>query len=314
MSMINYKHLHYFWVVAKEGGIARASERLHLTPQTISGQLSLLEDNLGEALFNRVGRNLEMTETGRLVLSYADEIFSLGGELEEMVSNLPSGRPMVFKVGVSDVVPKSIAYRLLAPSLQLPEPVRIVCREGAINSLLAELAVHKVDLVIADGPIPSNVNVRGFNHPLGDCGVSFFAEPKLARTLGKDFPQNLNGAPLLLPGETTVVRNRLVQWFTGLHLHPRIVGEFDDSALMKAFGQGGAGVFIAPTPIAKEVEKQYGVVSIGQTDEVREQFYAISVERKISHPAVSAITESAREWLLTELPAKRKQRTGRKKS
>ena len=312
--MINYKHLHYFWVVAKEGGIARASERLHLTPQTISGQLSLLEDNLGEALFNRVGRNLEMTETGRLVLSYADEIFSLGGELEEMVSNLPSGRRMVFKVGVSDVVPKSIAYRLLAPSLQLPEPVRIVCREGAINSLLGELALHKVDLVIADGPIPSNVNVRGFNHPLGDCGVSFFAEPKLARTLGKDFPQNLNGAPLLLPGEVTVVRNRLVQWFNGLHLHPRIVGEFDDSALMKAFGQGGAGVFIAPTPIAKEVEKQYGVVSIGQTDEVREQFYAISVERKISHPAVSAITEAAREWLFTELPEKRKQRTGRKKS
>jgi len=314
MSMINYKHLHYFWVVAKEGGVARASERLHLTPQTISGQLSLLEDNLGEALFNRVGRNLEMTETGRLVLSYADEIFSLGGELEEMVSNLPSGRPMVFKVGVSDVVPKSIAYRLLAPSLQLPEPVRIVCREGAINSLLAELAVHKVDLVIADGPIPSNVNVRGFNHPLGDCGISFFAEPKLARSLGKDFPQNLSGAPLLLPGETTVVRNRLVQWFNGHHLHPRIVGEFDDSALMKAFGQGGAGVFIAPTPIAKEVEKQYGVVSIGQTDEVREQFYAISVERKISHPAVSAITEAAREWLLTDLPAKRKQSTGRKKS
>jgi len=248
------------------------------------------------------------------VLSYADEIFSLGGELEEMVSNLPSGRRMVFKVGVSDVVPKSIAYRLLAPSLQLPEPVRIVCREGAINSLLGELALHKVDLVIADGPIPSNVNVRGFNHPLGDCGISFFAEPKLARTLGKDFPQNLNGAPLLLPGEITVVRNRLVQWFNGLHLHPRIVGDFDDSALMKAFGQGGAGVFIAPTPIAKEVEKQYGVVSIGQTDEVREQFYAISVERKISHPAVSAITEAAREWLFTDLPAKRKQRTGRKKS
>lgn len=308
--MINYKHLHYFWVVAKEGGIARASERLHLTPQTISGQLSLLEENLGEALFNRVGRTLEMTETGRLVLSYADEIFSLGGELEEMVSNLPVGRPLVFKVGVSDVVPKSIAYRLLAPSLQLPEPVRIVCREGAINSLLAELAVHKVDLVIADGPIPSNVNVRGFNHPLGDCGISFFAEPKLARTLGKDFPQNLNGAPLLLPGETTVVRNRLVQWLKGLHLHPRIVGEFDDSALMKAFGQGGAGVFIAPTPIAKEVEKQYGVAVIGQTDEVREQFYAISVERKISHPAVAAITQTAREWLV---PDAQRQRGKKKK-
>ena len=178
--------------------------------------------------------------------------------------------------------------------------IRIICRENSIDALLAELAVHHLDLVIADGPIPSNVNVRGFNHLLGDCGISFFASPKLARTLDKDFQQNLSGAPLLLPGEMTVVRNRLLQWFDGLHLHPRIVGEFDDSALMKAFGQGGAGVFIAPTPIAKEVEKQYGVVSIGQTDEVREQFYAISVERKISHPAVAAITETAREWLFRD--------------
>lgn len=295
--MINYKHLHYFWVVAKEGGVARASERLHLTPQTISGQLSLLEDNLGEALFNRVGRNLELTETGRLTLSYADEIFSLGGELEEMLHNLPEGRPMIFKVGVADVVPKSIAYRLLAPSLQLPEQVRIICKEGDIDSLLTELAVHRVDLVIADGPIPSNVNVRGFNHPLGECGISFFAVPELAKKLNKKFPQSLNGAPMLLPGEMTVVQSQLLKWFDGLHIHPRIVGEFDDSALMKAFGQAGAGVFIAPTPIAAEVEKQYRVKIIGQTDQVIEQFYAISVERKITHPAVAAITETAREWL-----------------
>jgi LysR family transcriptional activator of nhaA len=295
--MINYKHLHYFWVVAKEGGIARASERLHLTPQTISGQLSLLEDSLGEALFNRVGRNLELTETGRLALSYADEIFSLGGELEEMLHNLPEDRPLVFKVGVTDVVPKSIAYRLLAPSLKLPEAVRIICKEGNIESLLTELAVHKVDLVIADGPIPPNINVRGFNHPLGECGISFFAVPALAKKLGKDFPNNLNAAPMLLPGEMTVVQSRLLNWFDGLHIHPRIVGEFDDSALMKAFGQAGAGVFIAPSAIASEVEKQYGVVSIGQTDQVIEQFYAISVERKITHPAVAAITETARKWL-----------------
>ncbi|MDH5612813.1 MAG: transcriptional activator NhaR [Gammaproteobacteria bacterium] len=295
--MINYKHLHYFWVVAKEGGIARASERLHLTPQTISGQLSLLEDSLGEVLFNRVGRNLELTETGRLALSYADEIFSLGGELEEMLHNLPEDRPLVFKVGVTDVVPKSIAYRLLAPSLKLPEAVRIVCKEGDIESLLTELAVHKVDLVIADGPIPANINVRGFNHPLGECGISFFAVPALAKKLGKDFPKNLNAAPMLLPGEMTVVQSRLLKWFDGQRIHPRIVGEFDDSALMKAFGQAGAGVFIAPTAIAKEVEKQYGVICIGQTDQVIEQFYAISVERKITHPAVAVITETAREWL-----------------
>jgi len=295
--MINYKHLHYFWVVAKEGGIARASERLHLTPQTISGQLSLLEENLGEALFNRVGRNLELTEIGRLAMSYADEIFVLGGELEEVVRNLPSGRPMVFKVGVADVVPKSIAYRLLAPALELPESVRIVCRENSIESLLAELALHRLDLVIADSPIPHAVNVRGFNHQLGECGISFFAAPKLANTLSGDFPQNLNGAPILLPGETTVTHSRLLNWFDNQHIHPRIVGEFDDSALMKAFGHAGTGIFIAPTPIANEVEKQYGVSVIGKTEEVREQFYAISVERRISHPAVAAITETAREWL-----------------
>ncbi|MFV2055476.1 MAG: transcriptional activator NhaR [Thiohalomonadales bacterium] len=299
--MINYKHLHYFWVVAKEGGIARAGERLHLTPQTISGQIGLLEENLGEALFNRVGRNLELTETGRLVLSYADEIYSLGGELEEMVRNLPVGRTMVFKVGVVEVVPKSIAYRLLAPALQLPEPVRIVCREGAIDTLLAELAVHHVDLVIADGPIPPGVNVRGFNHPLGDCGISFFAIPSEARRLKKNFPHSLNGESMLLPGAMTVAQGRLLKWFDSLHIHPRIVGEFDDSALMKTFGQNGYGIFIAPTPIAKEVEKQYGVVVIGQTDEVREQFYVISVERKISHPAVAAITETAREWLFRDV-------------
>ncbi len=310
--MINYKHLHYFWVVAKAGGVARASERLNLTPQTISGQISLLEENLGEALFTRVGRNLELTETGRLVLSYADEIFSLGSELEEMIGNLPDGRPLMFRVGVADVVPKSIAYRLLAPALKLSEPVRIVCREGVLESLLTELAVHRVDLVIADGPIPPTVNVRGFNHRLGDCGVSFLAAPSLAEQLEEGFPACLEGAPLLLPGETTVVRNRLLKWLDSQHIHPRIVGEFDDSALMKAFGQSGTGVFIAPTPIAREVEKQYGVVVVGQTDEVREQFYAISVERKISHPAVAAITQTAREWLFGDMPPPQ-EKTGRKR-
>jgi len=312
--MINYKHLHYFWVVAKEGGIARASERLYLTPQTISGQLSLLEENFGEALFIRVGRNLELTETGRLALSYADEIFALGGELEEVVRNLPDGRPLVFKVGVADAVPKSIAYRLLAPALQLPEPVRIVCRENNIDSLLAELALHRIDLVIADSPIPQGVNVRGFNHQLGECGISFFASTDLARKLNKDFPQNLNGAPFLLPGDMTIAQSRLLKWLDKLHIHPRIVGEFDDSALMKAFGQAGTGVFIAPTPIATEVEKQYGVVIIGQTEEVREQFYAISVERKISHPAVAAITETAREWLFRDALQMPEQKISRKKT
>jgi len=295
--MINYKHLHYFWVVAKQGGIARASERLHLTPQTISGQISLLEDSLGENLFKKVGRNLELTEIGRMVLSYADEIFSLGIELEDAMHNLPSERPMVFRVGVAEVVPKTIAYRLLAPAMALPDPVRIVCKENSIDNLLGELALHRIDMVISDGPIPAGLNVRGYNHVLGECGVSFLAVPKLARSLRKHFPQSLNGSPLLLPTEINMVQARLLKWLDALHIHPRIVGEFDDSALMKVFGQAGAGIFIAPSAIAEEVSEHYGVQIIGNTEEVREQFYAISIERKISHPAVVAITETARAWL-----------------
>lgn len=295
--MLNYKHLHYFWIVAKKGSIARASEQLHLTPQTISGQLTMLEEQLGSPLFSRVGRNLVLTETGHTVLRYAEEIFSLGGELEEMVRTLPQTRQMVFTIGVADVVPKSIAHRLLAPALQMDEVARVVCREGSVEDLLAALALHKLDLVIADGPIPQKVNVRGYNHFLGESGISFFAEKNLARKLKGSFPQCLNRAPLLMPGETAVVRDRLLNWFDKLALEPQVVGEFDDSALMKAFGRAGAGIFIAPTPIAKEVEKQYGVVAIANTNEVRDQFYAISAERKISHPAVAAITEKAREWL-----------------
>lgn len=295
--MINYKHLHYFWAVAKQGGVSRASEHLHLTPQTISGQISLLEDNLGEALFSKVGRNLELTEAGRLVLSYADEIFSLGGELEDTVRNLPSGRPLVFKVGIVDVVPKTIAYRLLAPALQLENNVRIICKENNLESLLAELALHRIDMVLADCPIPTSLNIRGFSHSLGECGISFLAKPAIADSLQQPFPQSLNGAPLLLPSEINQMQGRLLYWLDSLHIHPRIIGEFDDSALMKAFGQAGAGIFISPTAIAAENMKQYGVELIGSTDDVREHFYAISVERKISHPAVAAITETARGWL-----------------
>ena len=311
--MINYKHLHYFWVIAKAGGIARASERLHLTSQTISGQLSVLEQTLGEPLFNRVGRKLELTDTGKVTLEYAEEIFSLGGELEEMLRNKPKNRPMVFKVGVTDVAPKSIAYRLIAPSLQSTDPVRIVCREGSLETLMAELAIHKVDLVIADGPTPASVKVRGYNHLLGECGISFFATPALAATMNSSFPQNLNNAPLLLPGEMTAVQSKIIEWFETLNIHPHIVGEFDDSALMKAFGQAGTGIFIAPTAIATEVEKQYNVISIGQTKEVLEQFYAISVDRKMSHPSIAAITETASEWLSLE-GAPTKETAKRKKS
>jgi LysR family transcriptional activator of nhaA len=295
--VINYKHLHYFWVVAKQGGVGRAAKRLHLTPQTISGQISLLEDSIGEALFTKAGRNLELTDTGRLTLNYADEIFSLGDELEDALRNLPQGRRMTFKVGIADVVPKTIAYRLLAPALSMSDPVRIVCRESNLNNLLAELALHRVDLVIADGPIPSGINVRGFSHGLGECGISFLAVPHLAGPLRKEFPRSLSGAPLLIPSETNLVQAKLLDWLDRHRIYPSIVGEFDDSALMKVFGQAGTGVFMVPSPIASEVEKHYGVRIVGSTEEVREQYFAITVERRITHPAVSAITETAREWL-----------------
>lgn len=295
--MINYKHLHYFWVTAKSGGVTRASEALHITPQTISGQISLLEDKLGEALFQKSGRNLELTEVGRVVLSYADEIFSLGGELEEVIHNLPTARRITFKVGIADVVPKTISYRLLAPALELQEPVRIVCRESSLDVLLADLALHRVDMVIADGPIPAGVKIRGFNHALGKSGVSFLATPELAASLTGKFPHNLNAAPLLLPTDSNLIQSRLLQWLEAQHIHPSISGEFDDSALMKVFGQAGKGVFIAPTAIANEICQQYGVEVVGTTESVNEEFFAISLERKISHPAVAAITETARTWL-----------------
>ena len=295
--MVNYKHLHYFWVVAREGGVARASERLHLTPQTISGQLSLLEEQLGVALFERVGRNLELTETGRLALSYADEIFSLGGELEEVIHQLPEGRPQQFRVGVVDVLPKSIAHRILQPALQMPELVRMSCREASLDVLLAELAVHKLDLVLADCPIPSTVSTRGFSHKLGECAISFFCTKKIAKTLSGDFPSCLNGAPILLPGNGTQLRAGVDQYLDKLRIHPRMVAEFDDSALMKAFGKEGAGIFIAPAVLEAEVELQYQVTTIGRVEEVKEHFYAITAERRVKHPVVSAVMASTRESL-----------------
>jgi len=250
-------------------------------------------------LFSRVGRNLELTETGRLVLSYADEIFSLGGELEEMIHQLPEGRPQLFRVGVVDVVPKSIAHRILEPALQMAEPVRMICREAGLDTLLAELAVHRLDLVLADRPIPPTVSTRGFSHKLGECAVSFFATEKLAMKLKDDFPRCLDGAPLLLPSSGNQLRSGIEQWLDKHRLHPRMVAEFDDSALMKAFGQEGAGVFIAPATIEAEVEWQYQVTAIGRVDELKEHFYAISVERRVTHPVVSAVMTAARETLFT---------------
>ncbi len=298
--MINYKHLYYFFMVAREGGVARAGERLHITPQTISGQISLLEAYFEVDLFTRVGRNLELTETGRLVLSYADEIFSLGGELEELLHQLPAYLPLLFRVGVVDGVPKSIAHRILGPALQMQETVRMVCREASINTLLAELAVHRLDLVLADRTIPATVSTRAYSHKLGECGVSFFATEHLKNELTGEFPQCLEGAPVLLPTSGSQLRSNINRWLDKNRVHPRIVAEFDDSALMKSFGQKGVGIFIAPSVIEAEVEKQYEVTAIGQSAEVKEYFYAISVERRVTNPVVSAVVETARKTLFAD--------------
>ncbi len=297
--MFNYRQLHYFQAVAKSGGIARAAEQLHLTPQTLSGQIGQLEDRLGVELFRRAGRRLELTEAGRLALSYADEIFQVGGELEEALRNWHAERPFLFRVGIADVVPKSIAYRLLAPALALPEQVRMVCREDKLERLLAELAVHRLDMVLADSPMPPGMDVKGYSHRLGDCGMSFLAAPALAATLEGEFPRLLDRAPLLIPGEDSAVRAPLLRWLRAANIHPRLVGEFDDGALMKAFGQAGAGVFAMPNAIAAEVARQYGVVAVGATEAVRERFFLITVERRISHPAARVVSEAARSGLFT---------------
>lgn len=310
---MNFKHLHYFWRVAKAGGIARASEQMHLTPQTISGQIGLLEEDLGAPLFAKRGRNIELTEAGQLAFGYAQDIFALGSELEESFRNYPEGlRPVEFRVGVADAVPKTITYRLLEPATRLPTAVRIVCREWKLDSLLAELAAHRLDLVVAGSPIPPSVSVRAYNHRLGESGVSFFATPQLIKSLKGKFPACLTGAPMLVPGIDAAVRSRLEQWCDANRLRPRVVGEFDDSALMKAFGQRGAGVFIGPTVLESEIERQYAVKTLGRTQEVIEEFFAISVERRVTHPCVVAITEAARDRLFAAGDALVPEHLGRK--
>lgn len=291
-ASLNYKHLRYFWVVAKSGSIARATDQLHLTPQAISGQLGELEENLGVALFRRAGRGIELTETGRRVLTYADKIFTLGDELIEMLREQPAKQSLAFRIGLADSVQKSLAYRVVEPALRV-EGVRLVCREGRLASLLAELAVHRLDMVIADRPMPANLNVRGYSHLLGESGLTVFGTRDLARRLKGGFPALLSEAPFLLPGEDSAVRPKLVQWFEAHDLRPKIVGEFDDSALLKAFGQAGAGLFVAPTAIGDYVAAQYGAQALGEIESVREQLYAITTERKLTHPAIVAISRAA---------------------
>ena len=275
------------------GGVAKAAERLDLTSQTVSGQVRQLETDLGVALFRPAGRGLELTEAGRMALSYADEILQLG---DEMRSALASGQrqPLpVLRVGITDVVPKTIAYRLLAPVCEQPEPARLVCREGHIDMLLAELALHRLDLVVADRPMPPGLSIRGYSHKLGESGLVFFGSEDLIKEQ-RDFPASLNEAPLLLPGAGSIVRGHIDRWLSESRLSPRIVGEFDDGALMKDFGRAGIGFFPGPALLIEEICSHYRVRCIGGTDEIRESFWAISVERRINHPAIKVVIESAR--------------------
>ena len=295
MEWLNYHHLLYFWVVACHGSVTRAAAELRLAQSTVSTQLRTLEEVLGEKLFARTGRRLVLTDVGRLVFRYADEIFGLGRELLETVKDRPTGQPMRLTVGIADAVPKLIAYRLLRPALAVAEPVRIICREDKPDRLLAELAIHELDLVLSDAPIGPTTKVRAFNHLLGECGVTFFAAPALARTCRRGFPRSLGGAPMLLPTDNTALRRSLDDWFESEDIRPRVASEFEDSALLMAFGQAGMGLFPAPSAIERQVRSQYGVVVVGRLDTVRERFYAISGERRLKHPAVVAISEAARQ-------------------
>jgi len=299
VEWLNYHHLLYFWVVAREGGLVPAGKVLKLTHPTLSAQVKALEERLGEKLFTKVGRKLQLTEMGRVVYRYAEEIFSLGRELVDTVQGRATGQPGRLAVGIADVVTKLVVSRLLAPAFTLPAPVRLVCSEDSQERLLAELALHSLDLVISDEPVPSGSSVRAYSHLLGETGVSFFGTAALAGAHRRDFPSSLDGAPMLLPLEHLPLRRSLNLWFERHHVRPRVVGEFEDSALLKVVGAEGRGLFAAPTVVEEEVKAQYGVQVIGRAPEVRERYYAISIERRLKHPAVLAITQAAREELFS---------------
>jgi LysR family transcriptional activator of nhaA len=297
MKWLNYHHLLYFWTVAREGTIARACATLHLTQPTISGQLRLFEKSLGAKLFERVGRNLVLTDTGRVVYRYADEIFALGRELQDTLKGQPAGRAMRLVVGIVDTLPKVFAYRLLEPALHLPEPVQLVCEEGKMEYLLTQLSVNALDVVLADAPLSPTSKIRAFNHLLGESAVSIMAAPRLAAVYKRDFPRSLHGAPFLLPTENTNLHRSLMQWFDSLEIRPDVRGEIADSSLLKVFGQQGVGIFPVRTLVEREALRLLRVRLLGRVESIRERFYAITSERKLKHPAVVAITEAARTKL-----------------
>jgi len=297
MEWLNYHHLLYFWTVAKEGSIARACDKLLLAQPTISGQIRLLEKALGEKLFTKAGRRLVLTETGQIVYRYADEMFTLGREMVDTIHGRPTGRPLELVVGIADVLPKLVSFRLLHPALRGPLSIRLVCREDKPDRLIAELAVHQLDLVLSDAPMNPGLQVRAYNHLLGECGVTIMGTTTMARKFRRNFPRSLEAAPWLLPTSNTTLRRSLDQWFDLHDIRPNVQSEFEDSALLKVFGQEGLGVFAVPSIVETEVSRQYSVRPIGRLEEVKERFYAISAERKLKHPAILAICNAARETL-----------------
>jgi len=295
MEWLNYHHLLYFWTVARTGSVAAASKELRLAAPTISNQIGKLEDSLGEKLFRRSGRGLVLTDMGRIAMRYADEIFSLGQEFASTMKERPTGRPLRFCVGIVDVLPKVVAFRLLEPALHLGIPLRLICREDRPDHLLADLAMHDVDVVLSDTPASPVVNIRTFSHLLGESGVTFFAPKKLTR-LKKDFPRSLDGAPFLLPLENTTFRRDLNEWFYSQKIQPLVLGEFADFALLRVFAEEGFGIFAAPSVIEAQL-RAYGFQKVGKTNQITVRFYAISVERQLQHPAVVAICGAARRTL-----------------
>lgn len=299
MEWLNYHHLFYFWTVAREGTITRAGEKLLLAQPTVTTQIQQLERAVGQKLFTRVGRTLQLTEMGKRVFHYADEIFTLGRELQNMIKGLPVARPWPFAVGIDDILPKLIVYRLLEPVVRMPEPIRLVCREDNVDHLWADLATGELDLILTDSPMPPSVKVRGFNHLLGECGIRVMGTRSLARKYRRGFPRSLEGAPFLLPMGNTSVRGTLRHFFDAHGLHPAIKGEFDDNALLEVFGQKGVGLFPVPEAIRQEVQSRYGVEDVGRLAGVKFQVYAISTERRVRHPAVAALSQAARNGFLT---------------
>ena len=298
-QQLNYNHLRYFYTIASEGSIVKAAKVLHISPQTISGQLSVFEDYLGAKLFDRRNKRLVLNETGKLVYSYAEDIFSLGTELQQTLNTQDTSQPFVFSVGVTDVIPKMLAVNILKHSFELDYPLKLVCLEGEFDTLLSDLALNKLDLILSDRPLTPGFPIKAYNHPLGECGLSFYAGQERADALREDFPQSLHQHPFLICGDKSNQKINLLSWFDKKQVYPTIAAEFDDSAMMKYFGQSGYGVFCTPSIIEQHVALQYNVEVIGRTDEVKERFYAISPERKVKHPGVKLLVEAA-ESIFTE--------------